>query len=457
MRRIIAIIVFWCLGLSLHAQVNDSIPFKYADFIRLVLKNHPFAKQADLKREEGIAYLLKAKGGFDPKLYSEIEGKEWDEVSYFYRSNSGLKVPTWFGIEAKVGYEYNQGQNLNPERSTPGSGLWYAGISVPVGKNLFIDERRAILKKAKIQVDLSENDRKLLLNNLLLDATNVYWEWYKCYQKMSIYEEGVKFAENRNEAVVSGFVLQEFAMVDTVESNVQLNDRKLELEKIKLDFWKASNALNTFLWTDEQVPLELNEKMVPVYEKYTAPLQFQVEIDTTIFIRYYDLKLKQLQIDRKLKLEQLKPQIDLQFNPLIQPTSNANLFLPYSVQNYKYGLQASFPIFIRKERGDLKLAQLKIKNTLYDREQKQLELEMKIKSLQQQLISLAEQLAFQEKMVESYLVLRDTEQVKFEMGESTLFLTNLRELKYLDSKLKLIDLQTYQLQTRASWDWQLGL
>jgi outer membrane protein TolC len=167
----------------------------------------------------------------------------------------------------------------------------------------------------------------------------------------------------------------------------------------------------------------------------------------------YDYKIKNLEIERKLKLEMLKPQIDLQFNPLLQPTRQ-DLFLPYNVNNFKFGLQASFPIFIRKERGDLKLTNLKLKAAQLERNQKELEIQLKIQNIQNQISSLVRQLELQEKMVSQYLQLRDAEQLKFEIGESTLFLTNIRELKYLESKQKLIELKTLYVNTNAELIYQ---
>ncbi len=85
--------------------------------------------------------IMKAKGQLDPAFYSEMGAKQFEGKEYYNLSNSGLKIPTYLGIDFKTGYEVNKGYYINGESQTPGSGLWYAGIEIPLGEGLFFDER----------------------------------------------------------------------------------------------------------------------------------------------------------------------------------------------------------------------------------------------------------------------------------------------------------------------------
>ena len=121
--KVLSYILFvGCLAfpfLSLKAQGdNNSTVFDYQKFMALVKENHPLSKQADLAIDRGDAYLLKAKGGFDPKLYGDFSQKQFKGDEYYDLLDAGLKVPTWFGVAVKAGYENNEGTNLNPENKT---------------------------------------------------------------------------------------------------------------------------------------------------------------------------------------------------------------------------------------------------------------------------------------------------------------------------------------------------
>src|SRR5690606_24283872 len=68
-------------------------------FVRMVLENHPMARQAALRPELGEAALRSARGGFDPMATAAYDEKQFDDKNYFQLFDAGLKVPTWYGVE----------------------------------------------------------------------------------------------------------------------------------------------------------------------------------------------------------------------------------------------------------------------------------------------------------------------------------------------------------------------
>ena len=139
---------------------TDSLLFNYDDYITIVKAHHPISFQAGLQVQKGEAKLKKAKGGFDPKIEAEMQQKYYDGKQYYSYLHSGLKIPTWFGVDVNAGYGNTEGYYLNPESQTPTDGLWQAGLSINLGKGFLIDERRAELKQAKTYINstlLSKN------------------------------------------------------------------------------------------------------------------------------------------------------------------------------------------------------------------------------------------------------------------------------------------------------------
>jgi hypothetical protein len=72
------------------------------DFLEIVKYYHPISKSSKLINTLAENNLLKAKGGFDPKLFSYYEGKAFDKKNYFDISNSGISIPTYPGLDIKV-------------------------------------------------------------------------------------------------------------------------------------------------------------------------------------------------------------------------------------------------------------------------------------------------------------------------------------------------------------------
>jgi outer membrane protein TolC len=453
--KTIALSLYILLSLQITAQKTLS----FDAFKERVLKYHPVVRQSQILVESGEKEVLKSKGLLDPSFSTEIETKQFEEKEYYNLSNSGLKIPTWFGVDFKAGYEINRGEYVSNQNSTPLSGLWYAGIEVPIGQGLLFDERRETIQKAKIFQENSKNEQELVLNDLLLDAFSTYWSWYESFQKVKIAEEGLTLAEQRFQAVKQNALLGEIPTIDTVEAKIQLDYRKIELLENTNNFKNLSLFLSLFLWSDDYIPLELDENTFPdtiinsSFNSNSLVLRLNDSLSEDLPLLLQTMyKIDQLKIEERWKREQLKPQINLSYNPLSQPVGN-NPIANFSTSNYKFGLSVYVPLFLRKERGSLAQTRLKIESTNLDLKYKIIELTNKEIQLRNDLLNLYAQLEIQQNQVNQGKILRDSEQKRFEIGESSLFLVNSREISYLTFKVKLAEIEAKMKISEAKWLW----
>lgn len=446
-----ALLLFIIIFFSLINRAQDSVSFSFDDFISLVKSNHPIIQRASNAVKLASADLQKARGSFDPKMSHETNAKNFNDKEYYQLSNTALKIPTWFGIELKGGYELNRGDYLNGENLTPGSGLWYGGISLPVGKNLFIDERRKTLRQAKIMREQSELEQRMIVSDLILHASEAYWNWYHAFHVLKINLLGIELAEQRLTAVKISADLGENAKIDTLEATLMRDYRKLEFEQSKADLIYHRALLEIYLWGANEVPLELVDNAFPPKVSLTPFIYHNISADSTVWISNYDYKLEYLAIEEKYRKEMLKPELDVIYNPLLQPSGNG--FLPFSAANMKFGITASMPIFLRKERGELSAVKVKQYNTVIDQEIKRRELENKIGAVRSVCLNYENQSDIQNEVIFASKQMRDAELVKFDLGESSLFLVNTREMKYLESLLKQIELTKKLLIYRSQYIW----
>ena len=107
-------------------------------------------------------------------------------------------------------------------------------------------------------------------------------------------------------------------------------------------------------------------------------------------------KLEGLEVDTKLKANKLLPRIDVEYNFLSQTPEIARTF---NTAEYKGGVNLSFPLFLRKERGDLKLARLKMQDTEFEMDATRVNLGNKINALKQELESYVAQNEITKQMV----------------------------------------------------------
>lgn len=450
MRRVIYIIMLLLGWFSEANAQNDSVLVLSFDvYMEMVKEHHPIAKQADLQVRKGDAKLLKARGAFDPKAFSDVSQKYFDGSQYYSNTSSGLKVPTWFGVEVSGGYEQNQGVYLNPENTTPSAGLWYAGISVPVGQGLFIDQRRAALRQAQIYQDITDNERQLMLNQLLYAAGAQYWTWFEAYNDLKVYEFALGLAEQRYEGVRQSASFGDRPPIDTTEAAIQVQNRMLLVQQAELKYINAAAGLSVFLWADGSIPLELADNSQPS-ELATVPA---LPVQTSYILQMDSLlanhpemqrgrsKIDQLEINQRLKREMLKPQVDLKYNPITEPVNNSVLE-NYSVNNYTWGVTFSMPLFLRKERGDLQLAGLEIQDKEFELDVKQANITYKANTTLNEWDMSVAQVQLYRQTVQDYNTLLSGEQQMFDLGESSLFMVNSRELGYINAQIKLIELIT---------------
>ncbi|SHE93524.1 Outer membrane protein TolC [Psychroflexus salarius] len=441
------------LGLVSTAQTQEQLSLN--EYLGFVKQYHPVAKLADLNLTAAQAKLLKSRGAFDPKVEVDWKTKNFDSKEYYDILNSTFKIPTWFGVELKAGFEQNEGEFLNPQNNVPDDGLYAAGVSVPIGQGLFINKRMAELKQAKILQNLTQAEIELQVNQLLYDAVNTYFNWYLAYQEVKVFEEFKTNAKVRFDGIKSRALAGDIPTIDTLEAKIIVQNRDLSLEQANLDYTKASLELANFLWFEDNLPLELAPNVTPEQLDNLAIddvlgtnlLQLEsFEIENHPKLQALNLKIDQLEVNKRLKAEMLKPQLDLNYNFITQPVNELQGF---NTNDYKAGIYFKLPLFLRKERGDLKLAKVKLNQAELDLNYQRLQLRNKINATQQAINSYNKQLETYQTIVSNYGQLLSAEERKFSFGESSVFLINSRENKLIDAQLKQISAVGKLLKTKS--------
>ena len=441
------------LVISICFTLCSSLSFSWSQavlsekaYYELILLNHPLVKQAGIKPQMGESQLMKAKGGFDPKMFSQFDRKNYDGVTNYQKVNVGLSIPTWYGIQVKSGFESNSGPYLSSEDKTPAGGLWYGGVSVNLGQGMMIDQRRAELFKARIYQESTLQEQRLLLNELIYESGYAYWNWFLAHYSKDVLQNSYELAQIRLQGVKLTAELGDRPIIDTVEARIQVQYRQSLLNNYQTDLLNSKVKLSTYLWTELQEPLELDETTLPVYMDSVTlsvvPLLSEMDIDSLAenhpYLTMNGLKIKSLEIDQKLKREQVKPTVNLSYNFINEPI-NYNPLTNLSPNNNKFGVQFEMPLLFRKERGDLELAKLKVQDEQLSYVNNKMYLKAKIKQAQNDLLNAQNQLDIYRQTVKDSRQLFEAEKTMFEQGESSLFLVNARELTYIQANLKYIE------------------
>jgi outer membrane protein TolC len=463
---LIALIAAMILGVPLITSADTLQVMSLQDYYRIIIARHPVVKQSTLLSEDAKAQIRMAKGMLDPTANVSYQNKVLTGTEYYQLWDNTLKIPVWFGTDFKIGYEQNTGQSVNAQDATTSAGLIYAGVSVPLGQGLFIDERRNTIRQAQLMPQLAEAERISVVNGVLLKATSDYWDWFMARQRYLLLDSAYKLAAQRFVAVKERALLGDLPAIDTVEAWIAVQDRDVLRLQALLDYKNAMLNASVHLWGENEVPMELTENIIPTDQGMLQIRLTKLQLDSLQMqarnnhpdLLKIGVKQRQLMFEERYQRDKLKPKLNLQYNLITKDPGSLTGPAPgaFYSNNYKFGVYFSYPLLLRKERGKIQQVEIKQSQLEFERQQKEREIVNSINIQHNNSVMLGQQIAAQKQQVTFSRVLRDAEQTRFFAGESSFFLVNTREMALINSEIRLYELQVRYAKATAQLYWASG-
>jgi outer membrane protein TolC len=439
---------------------QDSLKLSQPEFLSIVKKYHPLAYKYRLQNKIAESEITRARGNFDPVLSGKLGEKNIDGERYYEQRNLGLEIPTWYGIELNGSYNYLDGERLS--NSDTRGGLAQFGITIPLAKNLLYDKRRALLDQAKFALKMTEAEQTVLTNDLFLDAENAYWDWVKNFEIYKIQKRSVEINLKRLRLTKRTYELGERPAIDTVEASSQLLSFQLQERDAFINFVKSTQNLQLYLWQDGQEFFPVAELIFPADNLEENPgysdYEFLAEkirtrnLDSNASLQYYFQKENILESEKRLKWQSFLPKIDFSYNFFNKENYRAD-YLPLFDNNFQYGLKLEIPVFLRQARADYQIAKFKIEQNRQDFRLKEREIKTKVETYVNEIYNYKTQIDFSTENLINYSRLLNAEEIRYNNGESSLFLINSRENKLIEAQQKNIELRAKFLQSYNKLKW----
>ncbi len=442
MKRIIFILLPFIFCLNNVSIGADSLLIH--NFLEIVVQNHPLIQKANLFDEMAAAIELKGAGTLDPKLSSNFQSKRFSDTNYFNIWHTEAKVPTRLPVDFSVGYERNNGVFLNDENAVPDNGLIYGTFNVSLLRGLLFDEQRYNLNLAEIKAVKSQIEKQILTREILYQSILVYLKWSANFRKNQIANNFLSTIQIRHTNVIELFINGDRPAVDTIESRINLNNAQKNLLKSEQDLMIAKQQLDLFLWDDQSNPMTLNSEIVP-----GALLESikRVELMTGLIdpdfrndplVRKFQNQIDEIENSNRLAKEDLKPQLDLKYNTILS-LGKDEVAPSFALNNYKYGVTVGVPIRNRKTRGTLLMNDVLIAQNEIDQNQYLQQLINKFQTTSLNRIVQLEIVDVELEKLSNYEVLFEAETIKFDIGESSVFMLNQREVKLFETRLDIVN------------------
>jgi outer membrane protein TolC len=265
--------------------------------------------------------------------------------------------------------------------------------------------------------------------------------------------------------IKKSFVSGDRAPIDTTEALTQLQTFEMMQIQAALDLQKARLELSNFFWTENGTPYVLEESIAPTDNfdlsiiNTTELGRLEELVDQAMLshpkLKMIDNKSSILDLEKRLKTIELFPSLKMNYNALDNNFNNISSSIN-TANNSKYGLSLTMPLFQRQARGELARTKNKIEDLNWDRRYVSLEIENKVKASFADFYAIKQQIKTNEAILTANKLLFDTENTKFQMGESSLFLINSRELKFIETEQKQIALKTKFFLSIYKNLWSMG-
>jgi outer membrane protein TolC len=451
------------IPLVVAASQPDSARYmSFSFYLDQVVLHHPVVKRAALLPQQYQLKVQAARGAFDPVLKGEYSHKQYDGKNYYEYLNGGLTIPLLPGLDIKAQVEQNTGQYLNPESSSSVPAMAYAGVSIPLGRDLLMDERRNMLRQAQTLNDASWAAQLEQINAVLLEAVTTWWDWQNTARIAEINRKGVQLAEDRVILMRSSYIQGNVAAVDTLEARLEVRKRLVDQGEANAALMKARLRASVFLWSENEEPFLIAEDVLPepyFPEQLPVPVLRPDSALASISVVHPALvtgqaKVDQLSIEARYRRQNLLPDFRISAGALAPVGAGSVTFDP--IDRFKLTAGLYMPLFLRKERAKLDEARLMVKAEQLSLDNKSREVSYYIQSNWNELNILRGMVDQQRLSVSENEQLTNAESRRFSEGESSLFIVIRRERSLLEAAEKLASLETKYFQLFTKYLWSTG-
>jgi outer membrane protein TolC len=429
---------------------STGVAFSFPRFVERILAAHPVAQQAKLVVEQARSDLRTAWGAFDPTVSAVWDQKKFGGTSYYNYFDAEVKIPLPIGADVTLAYDRTLGKYINPDRRTNSGGTFEAGISIPLGQRIVTDERRNALSQARAARDASAADQSSMLNKLLYSAAKEYGAWYEAWRRRTIAEDGEALAAFRLQAVRRRVASGESAPIDSIEAMLEVQRRQVTRFEAEAAFFMSTLGVTAYLWDDAGRPAPLPEFAVPTLDGIG-----RARVDSSTLNALLDLatrrnpdllkvkaRVQQAQAQRLFSAQALLPLAEAKLYGLRDSDDDVAFLDGGRLENnYKAGLSIKSPLLFLRESGRFSASGQRLEFQRLELDRLRRDVEIDIREAIFDLANLERMLSTQAANVRNTRLLRDAEQIRYDNGESTLLVVNLRERLVLDESIKLASLE----------------
>ena len=410
---------------------------------------------AERRLAEGAA--VSARGEFDLKLKAEAESQQFgfyrnESVKGFLEQNTTLWGTTVYG-----GYRVGRGTfgPYDEKALTLSGGEWSGGFRMPLLKDRSVDRRRADLQTTTLEQQGAEFTISKERLKIYKAALKQYWDWVAAGRQIAVAKGLLELAEQRNQQLEDTVKLGQLAPIEVTDNLRAILQRRSALVIAERYVQGAGIELSLFFRDAGGDPLQPGaDRMLDSFPEpvLLAPEQEVLDLAAAMTarpeIQSLLIKRRQQGVEARLAKNQMQPQMDVYFNYSRDVGVGR---LSRRGNEIEGGLWFELPAQRRKATG--KQTQVAAKLTMIDAE---LRFARDRVLLDVRDAASAVRAAYQvagvvREELKASRVLEEAERTRFDLGDSTQFFVNQRELATADAAFREIKALADYHKARADY------
>ncbi len=429
------------------------------------LRSHPLATAATAILERAEGEQLAARGAFDLRARARAERV----LGYYDRTilDGELRQTTRLrGLGIYAGWRLGSGDfaDYDLKAATLDRGELRAGIELPLLAGGAIDRARADQRKATYGLTIGRAELTRRMLELERDAAVMYWDWVAAGQRLSLRERQLELARRRDRDLQTTIQQGSTAPIEGVDNARLIAARESSEVAARRDFARMSLELSLYLRDRHGAPVVADRDRVPTLAPLPQPLVGEADLVDVIreartrqpSFAMLDARLAANRVDLELANNGLLPSLNVSVYAL-RGLGPGDVRIPDRDRGAVGGaLTFEIPLERSQARGVLAMASADRKRLLAEQQLLTERLVIDARFGVAELTTARQRLTLATDQVRIADQLADAERIRFERGDSTILIVNLREEAAADAVVAQIDAMVDYRKARARYLATLG-
>ncbi|MBK7862201.1 MAG: TolC family protein [Archangiaceae bacterium] len=332
------------------------------------------------------------------------------------------------------------------ERETDDWGELRAGLTVPLLRNGPTDRRRANVERAALGTRVAQLNAQAQRLELRRQGAVRWLRWVAAGERLALARQLLELAQARQVQLETRARSGDLPAIDALDNRRAITQREGVVVSARRSLEEAANELSLFVRDERGAPVQVDPARLPRSLSAPSPAPAAVSLDEALSRRPDLARLEaqrgQAAVEVGLARNQLLPALDLGafVSKDLGPSSDAKR----SVAELELMVSLEVPLLYRQLFGRLDGAAASERRAALQVQLQQERVRVEIADGLSASRAAAERAALMTRELELARALEDGERRRFELGDSNLFLVNLRETQTFEAALREVD-------ARADW------